>query len=101
MFQLEILFTIVTGVLSLVLVVFGVRNLIKSQDIIGSAVDIGLAVLIFSLFWDRASALIRGFACVANPTMGALKWGVASIVLAWLVWDACRGKGNGRKGAAQ
>lgn len=83
MIQLQNILMAASGLLSLVLLVFSLWNFIKTSEVIGSALDIGIAALMLSAFLKQ-SGLLGNIPCVGDPTAGAIRWAILAAVAAYM-----------------
>lgn len=83
MIQLQNILMAASGLLSLTLLLFSLWNFIKTSEVIGSALDIGLAALMLSAFVQQ-SGLLGNIPCVGNPTAGAVRWAILAGIAAYL-----------------
>ncbi len=88
MFTVEMLFMITSAILSAALLGFSAWSIVKSRDMIGSSINVGLSVLVLCSFFGKVTSMKQGLICMANPVFNVLKWFILSAVIAYLIWDA-------------
>lgn len=83
MIQLQNIMMAASGMFSLTLLVFSLWNFIKTSEVIGSALDIGIATLMLYAFLKQ-SGLLGNIPCVGDPTAGAIRWAVLAGIAAYM-----------------